>query len=66
MVSAKTYKTPKEFHTIFHIVSNYDYHFIIKQLAEEFEGQLESLGENTKKYIMFAVPIEKKGKDHSI
>ena len=60
MVSAKTYKTPKEFHVVFHIVSNYDYHFIIKQLAEEFEGQLESLGENTKKYIMFTVPIEKK------
>lgn len=33
---------------------------------KEFEGQLKSLGENTKKYIMFTVPIEKKGGDHSI
>ena len=27
--------------------SNYDYYFIIKDLAEEFEGQFECLGENT-------------------
>ena len=34
--------------------SNYDYHFIIKELAEEFT----CLGENTEKYITFTVPIE--------
>ena len=28
--------------------SNYDYHFIIKELAEEFVKQLSCLGENTK------------------
>ena len=39
--------------------SNYDYHFIIKELAEGFEKQLTCLGENTKKYITFTVPIEK-------
>ena len=32
------------------MVSTYDYHFIIKQLAEEFEGEFECLGENTEKY----------------
>ena len=31
-------------------------HFIIKQLAEEFDGQFECLGE---KYITFSVPIKK-------
>ena len=39
--------------------STCDYHFIIKQLAEEFKGQFECLGENTEKYITFSVPIKK-------
>ena len=43
---------------IFHSVSNFNYHFIIIQLAEEFEGQLECLGKNTEKYIT-SVPKEK-------
>ena len=53
------YKTPKEILVVFHNDSTYDYHFIIKELAEEFEGQLECLGENTEKYITFSVPIKK-------
>ena len=44
---------------IFIIWSNYDYHFIIKELAEEFEGQVTCLGEHTEKYITFSVLIEK-------
>ena len=39
--------------------STYDYNFIIKELAEEFEGEFECLGENTEKYITFSVPIKK-------
>ena len=39
--------------------SNYDYHFIIKDLAEEFKKQLTCLGENTEKYLTFALPVEK-------
>ena len=39
--------------------STYDYHFIIKNLAEEFEGKFGCLGENTEKYIPFSVPIKK-------
>ena len=35
------YKTPIEIPVVFHNGSTYDYHFIINQLAEEFEGQLE-------------------------
>ena len=34
-----------------HKGSTYDYHFIIRQLAKEFEGNFECLGENTEKYI---------------
>ena len=32
---------------------------IIKELAKEFEGSFECLGENTEKYITFSVPIKK-------
>ena len=53
------YKTPKEIPVVFHNGSTYDYHFIINQLAKEFDGQLECLGENTQKYITFLVPIKK-------
>ena len=42
-----------------HNGSKYDYHFIIKELAEEFKGEFECLGENTEKYISFSVPIKK-------
>ena len=34
---------------VFHNASTFDYHSIIKQLAEEFKDQFECLGENTKK-----------------
>ena len=37
----------------------YDYYFIIKELAKEFNGQFKCLGENTEKYITFLVPIKK-------
>ena len=38
--------------------SNYDYYFIIKELANELEGQFECLGKNTEKNKPFSVPIE--------
>ena len=53
------YKTSKEIPIVFHNGSTYDYHFIIKQLAKEFDSQFECLGENTEKYITFSVPIKK-------
>ena len=53
------YKIPKEIPVVFHHGSTYDYHFIIIELAEEFEGEFECLGENTEKYITFSVPIKK-------
>ena len=39
-----------EIPAVFHNGSNYDYHFIIKELVNEFEGQFECLGEYTDKY----------------
>ena len=52
------YKTPKEISAIFHNGSKYDYHFIFKEVAEEFEGQFECLGENTEKYNFFSTNKE--------
>ena len=49
----------KEIPIAFHGGSNYDYHFIIKELVEKREGQLTYLGENNEKYITFSVSIEK-------
>ena len=49
----------KKIPIVFQNGSNYDYHFIIKELAEEFEKQFTCLAENTEKYITFTVPIEK-------
>ena len=54
------YKVPKEIPIVFHNGSIYDYHFIIKELVKEFEGNFECLDENTEKYITFSVPIKKK------
>ena len=53
------YKTTEEISVVFHNVSKYDCHFIIKELEEEFERRFEHLGENTEKYIIFSVPIKK-------
>ena len=54
------YKIPKEILAVFHNGSTYDYHFIIKELVKEFDGNFECLGENTEKYITFSVPIKKR------
>ena len=54
------YKIPNNIPVIFHNGSKYDYHFIIKELASEFDGNFECLGENTEKYIIFSVPIKKR------
>ena len=53
------YRIPKKIPIAFHNESYYDYHFIIKELAEEFEKQFTCLRENTEKYKIFTIPIEK-------
>ena len=54
------YKLPKEIPVVFHNGSTYDYHFIIRELVKEFEGNFDCLGEDTEKYITFSVPLKKK------
>ena len=60
------YKIPKEIPIVFHNGSTYDYHFIIKELVKEFDGNFECLGENTEKYITFSVPLKKKIENKNI
>ena len=57
------YRIPKEIPIVFHNGCRYDYHFIIKVLVKEFDGNFECLGENTEKYITFSVPIKKEIKN---
>ena len=52
------YKVHQEIPVRIHNGSKYDYHFIIRELAEEFKGQFECLGENTEKYIIFSISIK--------
>ena len=47
------YKVPKEIPIVFHNGSTYDYHFIIKELVKEFEGNFDCLGENTENTLHF-------------
>ena len=53
------YKDPKNIPVIFHNGSTYDYHFVIKELAGEFDGNFECLGE-------IYVPIKKKIENKNI
>ena len=53
------YSVPKKIPIAFHNGYNCYYHFIIKELAEEFKKQLNCLGENTEKQKAFTVSIEK-------
>ena len=53
------YKIPKDIPIIIHNAS-YDTHFIINQLAEEFKGELDCIGENMEKYFTFSTTMKKK------
>ena len=44
---------------VFHNESTYDYHFIIKQLAKEFNGNFDYLGENTENILLFLDRLKK-------
>ena len=53
------FNVPNEIPVISHNGSNCDYHFIFKELVNEFDGPLENLPENTEKYKTFSVSVEK-------
>ena len=47
------YRTLKQIPVVFHNGSKYDYHFIIRELAEDFERQFEYLEKKHKKIYNF-------------
>ena len=47
---------------IFYNGSNYDYHFIIKELAKEFEREFNRVGQTNAEYKIFSVSITKEVK----
>ena len=53
------FKVPNEISIVFHNGSKYDYHFIMKELANEFEGPFECIGESNAIYKSFSVLIKK-------
>ena len=53
------FNVPNEIPVISHNGSNYDYHFIIKELVKEFDGSLQYLWENTEKHKTLSVSVEK-------
>ena len=48
-----------EIPVVFHNGSKHDYHFLIKELANESEDPFECIGENNGIYKRFSVPIKK-------
>ena len=53
------FNMPNEIPIIFHNRSKNDYYFIIKMLANEFEGPFGCIWENSEAYKSFFVPIKK-------
>ena len=58
--SIRNLKYTKEIPVVFHNESKYYDHFTIKELAKEFEGELNCLGENTEN--TFLIPLKKEFK----
>ena len=56
-------KIQREIPIVFHFGWTYDYHFMIKQLAEEFKVKFVCLEETTEKYITFSAPAFKRNHD---
>ena len=57
------FNVPNGISVVFHDGSNYDYHFIIIESANEFEQKFECLGESTEKYKKEALNIDKDGNE---
>ena len=60
------YREQREIPVVLHNASNYDYHLIIKELANKFKGNIDCLGENTEKYITLSVLLKKEIKNNKL
>ena len=53
------FSIPNEITVICNNCSNYDYHFIMKELEKEFGRQFTCSGKNIENHLTFSVPMEK-------
>ena len=53
------YSTPINIPVFFHDGTNYDFNFIITELAKEFRSEMRCIPLNTDKYMSFSIPIKK-------
>ena len=51
------YSTQKDIPIVFHNGSKYDFHLIIKELANEFRSEIHCIPEDKEKYKPFSIPI---------
>ena len=56
------YSIPKKLPIVFHDGSNYDYHFIIKELAEGYEKHFTCLGKILKNTYLFSSNTKRSNK----
>ena len=57
------FSVPNEIPAAFYNSWNYNYHFIVKELANEFEGQFQCLRVNTERHKTYSIPIGKVDKE---
>ena len=51
------YSTRRDIPVVIHSGSNYDFHLIIQELAEEFRAEIQCIPEDKEKYKSFSIPI---------
>ena len=58
------HRIPKHIPVVFHNLSGYDAHVIIRELADQYDvDEMEVLAENAERYISFSIPIKVKLRD---
>ena len=60
------YQKQKGIPIVIHNRSNYDFHLLIKDLANEFKSDIYCLGETSEKYISLSVKIDTKKIDNEL
>ena len=56
------YSTQIDIPVFFHNGANFDFNWIINELAKEFRSEMRCIPLNTNKYMSFSIPIKKRNK----
>ena len=59
LLCSSKYQAHRNIPVIIHNGSNYDFHFIIKELAKKFKSKMRCIGENPETYKIFSVIFQK-------